>query len=84
LDPITADFTYVRLLGDRKGIEEKTKTWDRVIVNRTIEVGEWVRYLRPVIQRGIRVLVYVNNHYSGYAPATAELFRKQWGRPLPR
>ena len=24
-DPITADFSYIRLLGDRKGIEQKTK-----------------------------------------------------------
>jgi uncharacterized protein YecE (DUF72 family) len=32
LDLITGDFTYVRWLGDRKGIEEQTKTWDRVIV----------------------------------------------------
>ena len=24
-DPITADFTYIRLLGDRKGIEKQTK-----------------------------------------------------------
>src|SRR5271169_5081931 len=31
-DPITADFTYVRWLGDRKGIEEQTKSWDKVIV----------------------------------------------------
>ena len=34
-DPITADFAYVRWLGDRKGIEEKTKTWNKIIVNRT-------------------------------------------------
>ena len=31
-DLITSDFTYVRWLGDRKVIEEKTTTWDRVIV----------------------------------------------------
>lgn len=29
-----ADFTYVRLLGDRKGIEEITKTWDKIVVDR--------------------------------------------------
>ena len=43
-DPITTDFTYVRWLGDRKGIEEKTKTWDKIIVNRTGDLGEWVTY----------------------------------------
>ena len=28
-DLITSDFTYVRWLGNRKGIEEKTTTWDK-------------------------------------------------------
>ena len=30
LDPITADFTYIRWLGDRRGIEEQTKVWDEL------------------------------------------------------
>src|SRR6266446_3592509 len=33
-DLITADFTYVRWLGDRKEIEKQTTTWDTVIVDR--------------------------------------------------
>ena len=37
-DPITADFAYMRLLGDRKGIEQKTKVWDKVIVDRSREL----------------------------------------------
>jgi len=37
-DPITADFTYIRLLRDRKGIEEQTKIWDKVIVDRSKEL----------------------------------------------
>ena len=41
-DLITSDFTYVRWLGDRKGIEEKTKTWDKVIVDRQCDLFEWV------------------------------------------
>src|ERR1700733_9189789 len=28
-DPITTDWTYIRWLGDRKGIEEITKTWNK-------------------------------------------------------
>ena len=44
-DPITADFTYVRWLGDRKGIEEQTKTWDKVIVDRRHELTEWADIL---------------------------------------
>ena len=45
LDPITADFTYVRFLGDRKSIEEQTKVWDKVIVDRRAELSEWVEIL---------------------------------------
>jgi uncharacterized protein YecE (DUF72 family) len=32
-DAVTADFTYVRWLGDRKGIETQTKIWDKIIVD---------------------------------------------------
>ncbi len=44
-NPITADFTYVRFLGDRKSIEEQTKVWDKVIVDRRAELSEWVEIL---------------------------------------
>src|SRR5882762_5256016 len=48
LDLITADFTYVRWLGDRKGIEEKTKTWDKIIVDRRGDLLEWVELLKKL------------------------------------
>jgi uncharacterized protein YecE (DUF72 family) len=78
LDPITSDFTYVRWLGDRKGIEGRTKTWDEVIVDRSGEVSEWVEILRRVHKRKIQIFAYTNNHYAGHAPATVELFRDVW------
>ena len=34
-DPITADFTYILWLGDRKGIEQQTRTWNKIIVGVT-------------------------------------------------
>jgi hypothetical protein len=37
-DPITSDFAYIRLLGDRKGIEQKTKVGDKVVVDRSKEL----------------------------------------------
>src|SRR6267142_3744294 len=46
VDLITTDFTYVRWLGDRKGIEKQTKTWDKVIVDRRADLLEWVDLLR--------------------------------------
>jgi hypothetical protein len=38
VDPMTADFTYIRWLGDRKGIEQVTKVWNRIVVDRTAEI----------------------------------------------
>jgi uncharacterized protein YecE (DUF72 family) len=78
VDPITADFTYVRWLGDRKGIELKTKIWDKIIVDRTAELGEWVDVLKKVHERKIQILAFANNHYAGYGPGTIEEFRKLW------
>jgi uncharacterized protein YecE (DUF72 family) len=77
-DPITADFTYVRLLGDRKGIEQQTKVWDKVIVDRSRELMSWVNVCQRTTQRGVTTYVYINNHFSGYAPATVEQFQKLW------
>ncbi|HUK32229.1 MAG TPA: DUF72 domain-containing protein [Candidatus Acidoferrum sp.] len=78
MDPITADFTYVRWLGDRKGIEEKTKTWDKVIVDRLQDLENWVEVLRKVHKRKIQILAFANNHYAGFGPKTVEMFRTLW------
>jgi len=77
-DPVTADFAYLRLLGDRKGIEQKTKVWDKVIVDRSGELMNWVNVCQRTVRRGISTYVYVNNHYAGFAPATVEQFQKLW------
>ncbi|MGC1969384.1 MAG: DUF72 domain-containing protein [Candidatus Acidiferrales bacterium] len=77
-DPITADFTYIRLLGDRKGIEKQTKIWDKVIVDRSRELMSWVNVCQRPVRRGVTTYVYVNNHFAGFAPATVEQFRKLW------
>ncbi len=77
-DPITADFTFIRWLGDRKGIEEQTKTWDKVIVDRKSDLEEWVEACRNFNQRSIAIFAYANNHYAGHAPATVRLFWELW------
>jgi uncharacterized protein YecE (DUF72 family) len=77
-DPITTDFTYVRWLGDRKGIEEKTKVWNEVIVDRRQELSEWAEILGKVHKRKIQIYAYANNHFAGYSPATVEMFQGLW------
>jgi uncharacterized protein YecE (DUF72 family) len=74
-DPITADFTYIRWLGDRKGIEKITKVWDKTIVDRTAELQEWVKHCQKIQKRGVTIYAYANNHYAGFGPATIEQFR---------
>lgn len=59
-DPITADFCYMRWSGDRKGIEEQTTRWDRVIVNREREMEEWIPVIRQILKRRIQVMGYWN------------------------
>jgi uncharacterized protein YecE (DUF72 family) len=81
-DPITADFTYVRWLGDRKGIEQQTKVWDKIIVDRTAELAEWVEVLKKVHERRIQILAFANNHFQGFGPGTLEEFKKLWGRQV--
>jgi uncharacterized protein YecE (DUF72 family) len=77
-NPITADFTYVRWIGDRKGIEELTKIWNQTIVDRTEELREWVKILRGVSRQVKIMFAYANNHFGGYASDTVELFKRLW------
>ena len=74
-DLITADFSYIRWLGNRKDIEKLTTTWNSTIIDRTAELQTWVDVCEKIQKRGITQYVYANNHYSGFAPATVELFR---------
>ncbi|HEU5409177.1 MAG TPA: DUF72 domain-containing protein, partial [Nitrospira sp.] len=83
-DPITANFTYARLLGGRKGIETVTKTWDRVVVGRSAELSEWHGILTTVRKRGIEEFVYINNHYSGCGHITARTFLNMFGVEAPK
>lgn len=80
LNPVTASFTYVRWLGDRKGIEERTKTWDKPIVNRRRELAEWVDVLGKLSRQRVEIFGYANNHFAGHAPATVRQFLELWNK----
>ena len=77
-DPITTDWTYIRWLGDRKSIEQITKTWDKNVVDRTHKLSSWVDYCQQVQRRGVTIFAYANNHFGGHAPATVRQFRELW------
>ena len=65
---VTADFAYVRWLGDRHGIEKITKVWNETVVDRSKEIEEWAPPIRDMLGDQVDVYGYVNNHYGGYAP----------------
>jgi uncharacterized protein YecE (DUF72 family) len=76
-DPITAEWTYIRWLGDRKWVGEKAR-FDREEIDRTEELNRWVDYCYRMRRRGVAVYGYANNHYSGFAPGTIAQFRRLW------
>jgi len=75
---LTTDFAYIRWLGDRKGIEEKTQRWDRLIIDRTRDFGRWIPNIRRIIEGGTKVYGYINNHYAGFAVGSIRQFHQLW------
>lgn len=83
-DPLTADFTYIRWLGNRKEIEARVQTWDKEVVDRDEELGSWVVFVFRAIEQGKAVYAYANNHYQGHGPATIRKFVELWqGKGFP-
>ncbi len=81
-DLITADFAYVRWLGDRKGIEKQTTTWDKTIIDRTGDLKNWVEVFKSLVSntKVLKIFAFSNNHYAGHGPATAKLFMDLWNK----
>jgi len=73
-DVVTGGQIYVRLIGDREGIERATKTWERVVVDQSAELPRIVSALRQAAAWA-EVLVFVNNHYAGHAPESCRQLR---------
>ena len=67
---MTTDFCYARLIGDRKAVEEKTKTFDRLVIDQGKSLQQWAAVLRELKERVEKAYVFANNHYAGHGPAT--------------
>ena len=72
----TGDFLYVRWLGDRHGIEKRTKTWNETIVDRTQDLKNWAPPIKERLDNQMDIFGYVNNHYAGYAPDNVDQMKK--------
>jgi uncharacterized protein YecE (DUF72 family) len=83
---VTSDFLYVRFIGDRS-INEKD--FGKIHKDRIIEMKQWADEIKQVEsgkERGRNkevnlAMIAANNHYAGFGPGTANLFRKMVGLP---
>jgi uncharacterized protein YecE (DUF72 family) len=91
LDPRTTDLTYVRFIGDHKKMDAlvaklkqdgaRASEWSALAVDRTAEMRRWAGVLKSNAKGP--VLAYFNNHYAGFAPDSARLFRELWDKVSP-
>ena len=82
VDPVTGPFGFVRLIGDREAIEKVTTTWGRTVVDKSAELAETALVIKQMARR-VPVVVFVNNHYAGHAPATVRELRHLLKLPEP-
>ncbi len=81
-DPVTADLTYIRWLGDRKRIEEVTKVCNKLVIDRAAEMEEWMPEIQKLLKRRLTIYSYFNNDYSGSANQSAKLFSEMLDRAI--
>jgi uncharacterized protein YecE (DUF72 family) len=70
LGMVTADFAYIRLLGDRYKIEEITRSWDVTVLDRSDRLDDWTSVIRRLGEMHALPEIYTfsNNHYAGHLP----------------
>ena len=77
---VTTDFLYIRFIGDRS---IKEKNFGKIQKDRVTEMKKWARNLRRVTETEKNkvnlAIVAANNHYAGFGPGTANMFRKILG-----
>ena len=76
---VTTDFIYIRFIGDRS-IDEKD--FGKIQKDRVSEMRKWARRVKRVEEENKQLnlaIVASNNHYAGFGPGTANMFRKMVG-----
>ena len=80
---VTTDFLYVRFIGDRS-IDENN--FGKIQKDRVLEMSKWARRVKRVEEEKKKenkelslVMIAANNHYAGFGPGTANMFRKMIG-----
>ena len=83
----TTDFLYLRFIGDRSIHEED---FGKIQKDRVMEMKRWASKVRRVIREEDKgkgrkninlAIVSANNHYAGFGPGIANIFRKMVDLP---
>jgi glutaredoxin len=76
LDIVTGPFGYVRLLGDRKAVDDLTPTLDHIVIDRSEQIRDDAKAIKK-LSESVPVIVAVNNHFAGYSPQTIRELREE-------
>jgi len=71
---LTSDMVYVRLIGDRS-IEE----FGKVVRDKSEAIRAWAGKIKEIEDKVSSIVIATNNHYQGFAPATANALRLELG-----
>jgi hypothetical protein len=81
---VTSDSLYVRFIDD---ISIDEKDFGKFQKDKVLEVNKWAGEIKKVGKENVRgknkevrlAMIAANNHYAGFGPGTANLFRKMVG-----
>jgi uncharacterized protein YecE (DUF72 family) len=74
---VTTDFLYLRFIGDRS-IQEKD--FGRIQIDRVVEMERWAEKVKAIEDERVKLaIIAANNHYAGFGPGTANVFRNMLG-----
>jgi uncharacterized protein YecE (DUF72 family) len=85
--PRTTDFLYVRLLGDyitkynREG--KRVHRYGKLLWKREAALESWALKIERQLPVVRAVYIYVNNHFEGFAPESAQRLAERLGFELP-
>lgn len=70
--PITSDFVYLRIIGDR---QIQDRDFGKVVRPRDDDLKKWAEKIRHLQDSVMFAAVLANNHYEGFAAVTANKLR---------
>ena len=74
MNTITADFTYIRWVGDRKKVKGNL---GKVEKDRSEDIRDWAEKTKVFLDNDIEVFGYFSKTYSGYPPGDVRMLLEQ-------